>query len=107
MGPDDLTGGSGADKFIYITRIDSRNSSPDIIADFSQAQHDLIGLTQMIDGKFDFVGSKGFSGDAPEVRYQTGEDETSIKVDINGDARADMTIMMEGIINFTAHDFLL
>ncbi len=71
-----LTGGAGADTFVFKTIQDSLPGHEDQITDFSSLEHDHIDLagidanTQATgDQAFGFIGSTAFSGVAGQLRY--------------------------------------
>jgi serralysin len=109
-GNDHLYGGSGADTFVFTSISDSKaNSSRDVIQDFSRSQDDYIDL-RTIDAdttfggnqSFDFIGSKGFSGEAGELRFSGG----IVSGDVNGDGYADFSIKVAGMTKMYDSDFL-
>lgn len=116
-GADLLTGGKGADIFQYsLTTQSSLNPTlRDTITDFSQAQHDRIDL-HLIDangaaagnGKFHFIGTKAFDGQAGEVTVATtvGGD-TLVIMDVNGDKLPDMALVIDGDVALMKGDFML
>ena len=115
IGTDDLTGGAGADRFVFgagefggLTR-----STADYIADFVRAEGDLIDLRAVdaIAGggnqAFAFIGGKGFSGTAGQLRAYQSNGDTFVAGDVDGDAQADFLMYLEGAISLNASDFLL
>ena len=113
-GADGLTGGGGSDRFVFQVAADSAMTSIDRIADFSQANGDLIDLG-LIDADpaaggdqgFSFLGTGAFTGHAGEVRYGSLNGLTTVSIDINGDGKADMAIKLTGTVSLAASDFLL
>lgn len=123
-GSDDLIGGAGADIFQYLTT--TADNAPngdqfvDFIYDFSEAQGDRIGLAQ-IDAhpdragqqELNFIGTRNFSGVGGEVHYRytsgpTGDAQTLIEVDVDGDRSSDLSILLtNGHISLDANDFYL
>ena len=81
-----------------------------MIKDFSRSQGDVIDLSG-IDANtkaggnqsFSFIGSKGFSGDAGDLRYRNGE----VSGDVNGDKKADFYIDIANNHGLVADDFIL
>jgi Ca2+-binding RTX toxin-like protein len=102
LGADDLYGGAGNDTFFYMSLKDSTTSisGRDTIFDFTTA--DRINLSA-IDANsrtakndyFSFVGTKAFSGDAGELRYEKKASDTYIYADVNGDKNADFGIHLD------------
>lgn len=111
-GNDYLKGEAGADTFIFTSVSDSRpGSARDVITDFSRAQDDYIDLrkidadlTHSGNQAFDFIGSKGFSGEAGELRFSSSG---ILSGDVNGDGRADFEIKVAGLTKMYASDFFL
>ena len=118
-GGDVLHGGDGADRFIFTSFVDSTSGrSRDTIADFSQSQGDRIDLRKMDsnimwfgDGSFQFIGTIEFEVRNTlfdgEVRYERRGGNTVIEADIDYDDEADFSILVKGIIDFRASDFIL
>ncbi|MGL4965435.1 MAG: beta strand repeat-containing protein [Inquilinus sp.] len=114
-GLDTLTGGSGADRFIYAAASESVvGANRDVVTDFSQAQADKIDLSA-IDADtgtagnqaFSFIGTGLFTGAAGQLRYVTGGGQTVIAGDVNGDGASDFHIALTGTIALVAGDFQL
>jgi Ca2+-binding RTX toxin-like protein len=130
-GADQLTGGAGADKFIFGALFQSTADAPDLITDFSGAvvlstnsqghvirtpgEGDKIDLS-VLDANINLAGDQaftlvqhGFSGAAGQAysTFDAGTGITSLFLDVDGDARADMTIQLLGHVNLTGADFLL
>jgi Ca2+-binding RTX toxin-like protein len=121
LGHDTLTGGAGNDVFDF----NALNESPvgagnrDVITDFqSGLDHiDLAGIDadagRAGDQGFKFIGTKGFSGKAGELHYQTidqagtANDMTVVSGDTNGDGVADFEIQITGIVQLSSNDFVL
>jgi len=100
-GADTLTGGSGADTYYYLAVSDSLPGigNRDQIV-FVQTQEDLIDLSA-IDANTDVAGDQAFTfgsntPHANAVWITTNiVDETVLSADVDGDAVADMEIMIE------------
>lgn len=115
-GVDLLTGGAGADLFQFSLASDtgSTTGTADRVADFSQAEGDLIDL-RLLDADqgqiglqhFNFIGADGFSGVAGELRYTRGPGITKIEADTDGLGGADLVIVLSGRIALDLGDFLL
>ncbi|WP_454915925.1 cadherin domain-containing protein [Xanthobacter sediminis] len=110
-GADTLAGGSGADTFIYKALGDSTAKSYDTIADFSAKQKDRIDLSAIdangIGGTkndaFVYIGTKGFSGTAGELRFTNGV----LQGDVNGDRSADLAVKLTGVSSLAAGNVIL
>jgi Ca2+-binding RTX toxin-like protein len=114
-GTDDLNGGTGADRFVFEDGEfgGTTRATADYIADFSRAEGDLIDvrLVDAIAGggdqAFAFIGGRGFSGHAGELRATRSNGDTFVWGDVDGDGRADFMIYLEGTHTLSAGDFLL
>jgi Ca2+-binding RTX toxin-like protein len=106
-GADWLTGGPGADTF----RFDLKDSKPvarDTILDF--AGGDMIDLSGIDarkgkggDQSFHFIGDNAFGGKAGELKYAGGK----LQADVDGDGRADFTLVVAGAPALDKGDFVL
>lgn len=115
-GADVLFGGAGADLFIFGSLADSavNPGGRDRVRDFSQAESDRIDLTRIDadagaggDQAFAFIGFSAFSGTAGELRMQQNDGHTLVTADVNGDAQADVAVLLRGLILLAAGDFVL
>jgi len=111
---DQLTGRGGADVFVFAAgETFSEFSGFDYITDFSSAEGDRIDLSAMAEaagGDLSFLGEAAFSGTAGEIRYTgLGGVGGGIKlfVDLDGDAKADETILLGGLTEITQSDLIL
>jgi Ca2+-binding RTX toxin-like protein len=115
-GKDTLTGGIGADRFVYAAFGESViGANADRITDFSHAQGDKIDLST-IDANtaaagnqaFTFIGSGLFTGVAGQLRAaNTSPGITTIAGDVNGNGTSDFHIILTGDIALQATDFML
>ncbi|MFE0756326.1 calcium-binding protein [Inquilinus sp. NPDC058860] len=113
-GKDSLGGGTGTDRFVFDAVSHSTVGAPDRIVDFSHAEGDRIDL-RPIDAAtgaggnqaFSFIGTAAFGHHAGELHYAITGGTTTISGDINGDAKADFSIVLTGAIHLVASDFLL
>jgi Ca2+-binding RTX toxin-like protein len=114
-GKDTLTGGAGADRFVYAGAADSPvGANADRITDFSHAQSDKIDLAA-IDANtgaagnqaFSFIGTSLYTGIAGQLRYASDGAVTTIAGDLNGDGVSDFHIQLTGAIGLVAADFVL
>lgn len=113
-GADDMWGGKGADVFAFVHKSHSTVASKgrDTIFDFTSA--DRIDLSYIDansklsgDQEFKFIGKKGFSGKAGELRYDKKASDTYIYADTNGDKKADFAIHLDDAFTMKAGYFYL
>ncbi|RVU39407.1 hypothetical protein EOI86_09270 [Hwanghaeella grinnelliae] len=99
-GGDVATGASVAsDIFEYVAQTDADVGELEQITNF-QAGTDEIDISTLIQGTFAYIGAAGFSESGnTEARFVDGTE--TLEIDLNGDAVADMEIIMNGI---TAND---
>ena len=110
-GRDVMTGGTGADLFRFTALADSVvGTSRDLITGFSRAEGDRVDLATIDantrlsgDQAFAFIGDAGFGRIAGQLRFAGGV----LQADLNGDARADMEIAIQGVSTLLAADFIL
>ena len=114
-GADMVTGGGGADRFVVASVADLK-SGGDVIADFSNADHDLIDLSVIDTSKaegdqaFRFIGSDAFSGarGAWELRASaSGDGVYLVEIDRNHDGSADFSFTVHAAQPLVAADFVL
>ncbi len=111
---DRVTGGVGKDRFLYLALSDSRGAARDTITDFSHNQGDRIAL-DAIDAvagpgnhKFSFIGSAGFSPNSEgELRFIRQGGDAVLLADVNGDGRADFSIVVLDVNSLVGGDFIL
>ena len=115
-GADKLYGGSEADTFVFRSIADSKvaTSGRDMIYDFSRSEGDKIDLKAIDANKdaandqaFKFIGDDAFSKKAGQLRFEKKGGDTFIHGDINGDAVADFTIVIDASLTLKATDFIL
>ncbi|MFC3073006.1 beta strand repeat-containing protein [Shinella pollutisoli] len=113
---DRLHGGSGADRFVFAGARDSTAgaSGRDVIDDFSRAQRDRIDLTGIdADTKaggnqaFRFIADDAFHRRAGELRYEKKGGDTHVQGDVDGDGRADVSVVIDASLDLRGSDFLL
>ena len=110
-GRDVMTGGTGADLFRFTALADSVvGTSRDLITGFSRAEGDRVDLATIDantrlsgDQAFAFIGDAGFGRIAGQLRFAGGV----LQADLNGDARADMEIAIQGVSTLLAADLIL
>lgn len=106
-GADTLIGGGDADTFVYTKTTDSALGAADQISDFKTG-HDVLDMTDLIDGTFLYVGEAAHSGAGTRtIRDVDTSAGRSVFVDTDGDGVSDMEIVMKGVATLSAADFLL
>ena len=112
-GLDRMQGGAGADRFVLTSAEDSFGDTRDRVGDFEQGvdQIDLRLIdadpVQADDQAFVFLGTAAFTGVAGELRFGEVNGNTTVSADLDGDARADFQIRLDGLITLTDADVLL
>jgi Ca2+-binding RTX toxin-like protein len=105
-GQDVLSGGSGRDSFVFTIKDVGNSATPDTVQDFQQGL-DVVKLGSF-DTTFAFIDSADFSATMAEVRAAaTGDGNTRIEADIDGNGLADVTVILTGTFTLTAADFVL
>jgi serralysin len=114
-GRDRLWGDADADRFLFEALRDSGRTSAtrDTIVDFEGAGvagGDLIDLNQLNqklgDIITDFLGvDVAFTGNKGDLRAVTGNNQTIVQLDVNGDKKADFSIALDGLHALTVDDF--
>ena len=97
-GADVLTGGGGRDRFMFA----ATDAGVDRITDFNPAD-DLIDVSGIdantgADGDQAFVLADAFTGQAGQavLAYDAGANLTTLSLDVNGDAAADLIVQISG-----------
>jgi Ca2+-binding RTX toxin-like protein len=107
-GSDNLYGERGADRFVYQTHTASLPgfANRDVIRDFEPGQ-DKIDFSGFADQNFTFVAA--FTGVAGQIAFEAYNARyTMVRLDLNGDERADMQIQVQIASGFLNNeDFLL
>lgn len=116
IGADKLYGGIGADTFIFSSTKDSTSvrGDRDTIYDFSSRQKDKIDL-KAIDANtkakgnqtFKFIYSHEFHKKAGELRWEKTKGGTYVYGDVNGDGKADFSIVLKDVTKLSKGDFYL
>jgi Ca2+-binding RTX toxin-like protein len=116
LGADKLFGGDAADVFSFgkIAESTVAKAGRDAILDFSQADGDRIALSGIdanskIKGNqdFTFIADQSFHKQAGELRYAQSAGNTFVFGDVNGDGKADFSILIKGTFTLTDIDFNL
>ena len=114
VGRDFLYGNGGNDTFQFLDPTDSSaDALRDHIQDFSKGA-DVIDLSH-IDAKtttagnqaFSFIGAANFHGVAGELHAVNSSGNALVEGDVNGDGHPDFSIVVVGVTNLHASDFLL
>jgi serralysin len=107
LGADTLSGGTGADLFVYTSRFESQLNGSDRITDFSHAEGDRIDLSAIDanpfflgDQAFFFIGSANFHNIVGELRFAGGY----LEGDLTSDTMSDFRIAVNAA-SFVAADF--
>ncbi len=115
-GRDVLTGGGGTDTFDFNTVNDSTpDSNRDHITDFVKGGTDLIDVSGIDaqagvpgDQAFTFIpGGGAFTHTKGELRSVNSGASSIMSGDVNGDGQADFKIVVEGVHDLQAGDFIL
>ena len=110
-----MTGGTGADRFVFSSTADSSNSAArDVITDFHHAEADLIDVSvpdanTTVTGyqAFTFIGTQSFHHIAGELHYTAATGGVIVSGDVNGDGIADLSIDVQSVTSLVATDFVL
>jgi peptidase M10/serralysin-like protein len=109
-GSDLLFGGADADVYVYQSTLDSRKATPDIIVGLTN--DDTIDL-RAIDANVNKDGNQGFSivdafshkAGEMTLTYNSANHATTVLLDVDGDAKADMVILIDGGAGTDHSDF--
>lgn len=121
---DYLEGGAGADQFTFVKSRDSyitplpgepgHFTSPDIIADFDSLEGDRLFLRKIDadirnhgDQAFRYIGDRDFTGRAGQLRMETGETQSFLYGDTDGNKKADFVVEFTGHVELHRSDFYL
>jgi len=106
-GRDVLFGDRGADTFRFVAVSDSRASGPrDVIRDFTTGI-DKIDLSAISHRVFSLSLNGHFSHSGPSVITKQTKHKTKVFGDVNGDGVAGFAIILAGITDVSASDFIL
>ena len=103
LGADVLIGGPGMNRLIYTDLADSpaRRGGQDQILGF-QSSSDTIDFSSFGDS-LTYVAERDFSGSAGEVRFSKG----LLQLDLDGNGRADLEVLLNGVSRFSGNNLLL
>jgi Ca2+-binding RTX toxin-like protein len=114
VGVDVLAGSFGADVFDFNSVADSQPApNRDAVTDFVRAQGDKIDLSSIdaIAGAgndaFAFIGAAAFTNVAGQLRFTAANGNTVVSGDTDGDGAANLQILLTGITEVIAGDFVL
>lgn len=86
----------------------SGGGSPGDFGDFIDLSAiDAIPATKGVDDDFSFIGASPWGHHAGELRYVFTADQTIVEADVNGDAKVDFSIALDGHHTLAATDFIL
>jgi Ca2+-binding RTX toxin-like protein len=110
-GNDRMAGGAGADTFI-LTADSIGLKEKDRISDFSNGDGDLINLTAIdantgADGDQAFTAVAKFTGTAGEMALSYKGGTTTLKLDVDGDGKADYMLKINGDVTLHTATWLL
>lgn len=104
---DVMTGGLGADTFVFSNQTWSTAAGTDRITDFSHAQLDKIDLRGLGLSAENFIGNAAFSGVIGQMHIVNTGGQQRIEVDHNGDGVADgLVIDVSSVTALASDDFL-
>jgi hypothetical protein len=87
-----VSGGTGADQFIWTNASQSTNAATDIIYDFTTGTDKLV-FDGLLTGTFDYVGNGAFtSGGHTEARFVNASN--TLQMDLDGNGTVDMEVKM-------------
>ena len=108
-GSDSYTGGAGNDVFEISepSPFGEPELPTEIITDFSQVEGDRIDVSGL-GNVIRYLGEREtFNGRPGALRYEVGDEDTTLFFDRNGDFRTDVTIVLNGVFELTQADFIL
>jgi Ca2+-binding RTX toxin-like protein len=111
LGGDLLRGGSGADVFV-VAHAFGPTLETDIVYDFVRAHGDRLDLggvdaNTLVDGDQAFVLVANFTRHAGEMTLLLAGTQTLLRLDVNGDGRADYQMKINGNVTGASGDWVL
>jgi Ca2+-binding RTX toxin-like protein len=114
-GRDFMTGGAGNDRFDFnaLGETGKTAATRDVITDFQHTRDDidLSGIdarsTVANNNAFSYIGNGAFTGVEGQLRYRHEGGNTIVEGDVNGDAKTDFQIQLNGHLTLSAIDFVL
>lgn len=112
-GVDELTGGAGADRFVFaqVRMAGDAGLTRDVITDFVSGQDKIhlarIDANSTKSGNQAWALADAFSGRAGELTISREGDDLLLSGDVNGDGRADLVIELTGAATLKAADIVL
>ena len=117
-------GGTGTIQFFYLYKALSDSgvtaATRDVITNFfpggtpggsgafiDLSAIDAIPATKGVDDDFSFIGQSSWHHSAGDLRYVFTATQTIVEADVNGDAKADFSIALDGHLTLAATDFIL
>jgi Ca2+-binding RTX toxin-like protein len=97
LAADTLTGGAGADRFVWNEQSFSDPANRDIVTDFNIAEGDTLDFNG-ISLSFTVRGTSGLlASGVPEVAWVNSGGNTIVKLDYDGDGTAELEVQLNGV----------
>ena len=112
LGTDTLTGGGGSDVFLFTSIGDSAVSAAtrDIISDFGNTDHidiSAIDADSLVAGVQQFVLDADGSFSTGEIGLTVSGADLIVRLNVDGDAAAEFTLLVQGVASLNLGDFIL
>jgi Ca2+-binding RTX toxin-like protein len=105
LGIDTLRGNGGGDAFIWSSIAETGLNNPDVVADYSSAQGDVLHFTNIdadetVAGNqhFTFIGTAAFTAPG-QINWFTNGTDTFVQLNTNADLAADGMIQLNGVLS--------
>ena len=110
LGTDEMAGDYGSDVFVFneVSEM-GRGATRDVLTDFQRGM-DLIDVSAISSGAFSFVGLSGFtSSGTMEISFRllAGGTTALVEFDENGSGNANGQLLLRGVTDLDAADFIL